>query len=778
MMEDDQEDQVRSRSSTTSGEDDNHSVCTSTTSIESSALLASTGHKLLPQFALRPKAKTLSKLHQQLQMHSGHRPTQSLSAVGSSSSSSSTSTASTSNTTTTPSFADRPFPAMLETRSSLLLTNRRLLSLEKLRNSKTFKFARTFCKWLNAKLDVRKVPPMSNLSHDLSDGTNLIQLMEIMGDASLGRYNRQPRMRVQKAENVNKALQFIQSRGVTLTNIGPEDVIDGNLKLILGLIWTLILRFTIADISEEGVNAKEGLLLWCQRKTRGYESVRVTDFSGSWQDGLALCALIHHHRPDLIDWDSLPKADRHTCTQMAFDIAANSLGIPQLLEISDLCDATKPDERSVMTYIAQYFHAFSSMDKTEVEARRVANFVENLKSIWTSMNDYERRVTELMEEIRSTIGSRLTSPLPFTYPLIKELAADFQKYKQTTKRDWVAQKNEVAGLLGNIVTKLRTYNLRTYVPPDGLKLTDLESFWKELLVTEAKRSRSINASIQEIKEGLRVRFADLANAFEHELHQYALELAALTGPLDEQLARAKEIQNTLGEEFSASLSRVKQAELDCLEANVEENDYTVYTADDLQFETDEVRKSAARKIAFVENQIISAGMTKLTPAQIEEFETTFRYFDKDEENKLGLPGFSAALASLGIVYSDSDTEHIHHQIAGRDGMVTFESFVGFLVQITEDTTSPDQVRESFRGIAGDKPFLTELDLRHALVPQSAIDYLLEAMPPFSSSSSSSSPNHKSNDLPSSSPDLNTPPSSSAPLTFDYELFLSQLFEFD
>ncbi|KAH9457365.1 hypothetical protein Pst134EA_021248 [Puccinia striiformis f. sp. tritici] len=778
MMEDDQEDQVRSRSSTTSGEDDNHSVCTSTTSIESSALLASTGHKLLPQFALRPKAKTLSKLHQQLQMHSGHRPTQSLSAVGSSSSSSSTSTASTSNTTTTPSFADRPFPAYA---GNSVVTSTYKPPTTIARETTEFEDvqARTFCKWLNAKLDVRKVPPMSNLSHDLSDGTNLIQLMEIMGDASLGRYNRQPRMRVQKAENVNKALQFIQSRGVTLTNIGPEDVIDGNLKLILGLIWTLILRFTIADISEEGVNAKEGLLLWCQRKTRGYESVRVTDFSGSWQDGLALCALIHHHRPDLIDWDSLPKADRHTCTQMAFDIAANSLGIPQLLEISDLCDATKPDERSVMTYIAQYFHAFSSMDKTEVEARRVANFVENLKSIWTSMNDYERRVTELMDEIRSTIGSRLTSPLPFTYPLIKELAADFQKYKQTTKRDWVAQKNEVAGLLGNIVTKLRTYNLRTYVPPDGLKLTDLESFWKELLVTEAKRSRSINASIQEIKEGLRVRFADLANAFEHELHQYALELAALTGPLDEQLARAKEIQNILGEEFSASLSRVKQAELDCLEANVEENDYTVYTADDLQFETDEVRKSAARKIAFVENQIISAGMTKLTPAQIEEFETTFRYFDKDEENKLGLPGFSAALASLGIVYSDSDTEHIHHQIAGRDGMVTFESFVGFLVQITEDTTSPDQVRESFRGIAGDKPFLTELDLRHALVPQSAIDYLLEAMPPFSSSSSSSSsPNRKSNDLPSSSPDLNTPPSSSAPLTFDYELFLSQLFEFD
>lgn len=86
------------------------------------------------------------------------------------------------------------------------------------------------------------------------------------GDTSLGRYNRNPRMKVQMAENVNMALGFISSRGVRLTNIGPEgidllfassitqtsvkwlDIVGGNLKLILGMIWTIILRFSIADI--------------------------------------------------------------------------------------------------------------------------------------------------------------------------------------------------------------------------------------------------------------------------------------------------------------------------------------------------------------------------------------------------------------------------------------------------------------------------------------------------------------------------------------------------
>lgn len=116
----------------------------------------------------------------------------------------------------------------------------------------------------------------------------LIHLLEVLGNECLGRYASKPKMRVQRFENVNKALDFVKARGIQMTNIGAEDVVDGNKKIILGLIWTLILRFTISDINEEGLTAKEGLLLWCQRKTACYEDVEVRDFSGSWNDGLAL----------------------------------------------------------------------------------------------------------------------------------------------------------------------------------------------------------------------------------------------------------------------------------------------------------------------------------------------------------------------------------------------------------------------------------------------------------------------------------------------------------
>ena len=75
-----------------------------------------------------------------------------------------------------------------------------------------------------------------------------------------------------------KALDFIASKGVKLVSIGAEEIVDGNVKMTLGMIWTIILRFAIQDISVEEMTAKEGLLLWCQRKTAPYKNVNVQNF--------------------------------------------------------------------------------------------------------------------------------------------------------------------------------------------------------------------------------------------------------------------------------------------------------------------------------------------------------------------------------------------------------------------------------------------------------------------------------------------------------------------
>ena len=101
-------------------------------------------------------------------------------------------------------------------------------------------------------------------------------------------------------------------------------------------------------------------------------------------------------------------------------------------------------------------------------------------------------------------------------------------------------------------------------------------------------------------------------------------------------------------------------------------------------------------------QVVSRNVTNVTPAQLEQFESTFRYFDRDETNTLAHSELTAALASLGIVYSDEDMDIIYDQLLQDYGNVTYEAFINLLVDIMEDQTSPAQLRESFRGIAADK----------------------------------------------------------------------------
>ncbi|KAB5558090.1 hypothetical protein GE09DRAFT_1237324 [Coniochaeta sp. 2T2.1] len=585
---------------------------------------------------------------------------------------------------------------------------------------------KTFTKWLNTKIEARSLE-VKDLVKDLSDGVMLIHLLECLSNESLGRYAAKPKLRVQRFENANIALDFIKSRGIQMTNIGAEDVVDGNRKIILGLIWTLILRFTINDINEEGMTAKEGLLLWCQRKTACYDEVDVRDFSASWNDGLAFCALLDIHRPDLIDYDALDKTDHRGNMQMAFDIAHKEIGIPKLLDVEDVCDVAKPDERSLMTYIAYWFHAFSQMEKVENAGRRVEKFVNNMQGAWEMQSAYERRMAELLKAVRTQIVKWQEARFEGTYVDAKKQATEFSAYKRGKKRDWVAEKSDLATLLGNIKTKLGTYRLRPYEPPAELRLEVMDQAWADMAKAEMTRGQLINETIRDIKNGLRKSFADKANDFALALNTMQLAISGLEGDVEDQLHHVRKLSENLPP-LDAYLKTIEAVDAKCQEANIEENDFTTYTYDELCYELSLVKTSVSKKLAFLENQIVARNMTNLTPIQLEEFESVFRHFDRDDTNSLAELEFSAALASLGLVFSEDEMhEYFLSTSNGRD-RVTFEQFIRFMVEATEDQNTAEQVFQSFREVADGKPYVTEMDLRHSLVPDEVIDKLVEIIP--------------------------------------------------
>jgi len=116
---------------------------------------------------------------------------------------------------------------------------------------------------------------------------------------------------------------------------------------------------------------------------------------------LAFCALIHKHQPHLIDYDSLSKDNAASNLELAFSVA-EGLGIPRLLDVEDV-NVEKPDERSIMTQVSEYFHRFSAQNEKEVAARRAAKFLAFARQTQTLQTDYEAGARELLRWIQESI---------------------------------------------------------------------------------------------------------------------------------------------------------------------------------------------------------------------------------------------------------------------------------------------------------------------------------------------------------------------------------------
>lgn len=413
--------------------------------------------------------------------------------------------------------------------------------------------------------------------------------------------------------------------------------------------------------------------------------------------------------------------------QLAFNIASKEIGIPDLLDVDDVCDVAKPDERSLMTYIAYWFHAFSQMERVENAGRRVEKFVTNMQGAWGMQNAFEDRMKKLLDEIRNQQQEWATATFTGTYLDAKDQSNQFSFYKTSLKRKWVAEKSDLAALLGNIKTKMSTYKLRPYEPPENLRLDVLDREWASLVQAEKDRSQLINETIRDIKNALRRSFADKANDFAHTLNTLSLAISGLEGEIDDQYNHVQRLNSNLPP-LDAFLSTLSSLEQQCAEANIEENDFTTYTFDELSYELSLVKSSVAKKLSFLENQLVARNMTNLTPIQLEEFESVFRHFDRDASNSLQEIEFSAALASLGLVYDDGEMHSVFREVSDGKSSVGFEQFIRFMVSVTEDQNTAEQVFQSFREVADGKPYVTELDLRHSLIPDELVEDLLHSMP--------------------------------------------------
>ncbi|VDM98811.1 unnamed protein product [Thelazia callipaeda] len=337
---------------------------------------------------------------------------------------------------------------------------------------------KTFTAWCNSHL--RKAgTSIEVIEEDFRNGLKLMLLLEVISGEALPRPDR-GKMRFHKIANVNKALEYIESKGVKLVSIGAEEIVDGNVKMTLGLIWTIILRFAIQDINVEELSARDGLLLWCQRKTAPYSNVNVQNFHTSWKDGLAFCALIHRHRPELIDYSKLHKGDPLHNLNLAFDVAEKCLDIPRMLDAEDLIHSQKPDEKSVMTYVSCFYHAFRGGQQAETAAHRINRVLKVNQENERMMEDYESMASDLLAWIRRWMPWLANRSSNESLDTIRRKLDDFRNYRRREKPPRVEEKGNLETLFNTLQTKLRLSNRPAFLPTEGHLIKDINSAWRGL----------------------------------------------------------------------------------------------------------------------------------------------------------------------------------------------------------------------------------------------------------------------------------------------------------
>ncbi|XP_045566332.1 dystonin isoform X31 [Salmo salar] len=379
---------------------------------------------------------------------------------------------------------------------------------------------KTFTKWINQHLlKVRK--HVNDLYEDLRDGHNLISLLEVLTGQSLPRERdflktlrlvssaeacaveqhgheqdddkgprEKGRMRFHRLQNVQIALDFLKRRQVKLVNIRNDDITDGNPKLTLGLIWTIILHFQISEIhvcgESEDMTAKERLLMWSQQMTEGYVGVRCDNFTSSWRDGRLFNAIIHKYRPDLVDMARVSGQTSRSNLEQAFSVAER-LGVARLLDPEDV-DVQTPDEKSVITYVSTLYDVFP----------KVPDGVDgiNANDVDIKWVEYQNMVNYLSQWLKHNVAVMSDRAFPNNPVELKALYTQYLQFKENEIPLKETEKSKIKHLYKMLEVWIEFGRIQL---PQGYHPNDVEKEWGKLIVAMLEREKSLRPEVDRLE---------------------------------------------------------------------------------------------------------------------------------------------------------------------------------------------------------------------------------------------------------------------------------------
>lgn len=352
---------------------------------------------------------------------------------------------------------------------------------------------KTFTKWVNTHLvkAYGATAAINNVLEDWETGINLIRLIYTLykeNEKNPDQRVAMPKLtdketlaktRIQKVTNLNTALEMMKKAGVTMRGVGAENLVDHADKdkpVILGMVFTIILDYASRGFGGAASEVKRALLEWVNKKTMNYENVNppgVKGFTKDWCSGLAWCALIHKHRPDLLDYEACLTQSNADNLELAFSVADEKLGIPRLLDVED-CGADNIDEKSVITYTMEYFFRFASEGQKEAAAAQAAEWLKFLRGVYKQQNDYERRARELLNWTKASRATWENYDFGDSIEQASRAFNDLRSFVVDAKPPREGEKMDLEALFAEIQTTLKVNGMAPYAPPGDVEPERIE----------------------------------------------------------------------------------------------------------------------------------------------------------------------------------------------------------------------------------------------------------------------------------------------------------------
>ncbi|XP_041279459.1 utrophin isoform X4 [Onychostruthus taczanowskii] len=437
---------------------------------------------------------------------------------------------------------------------------------------------KTFTKWINARFSKSGKAPVKDMFTDLKDGRKLLDLLEGLTGKPLPK--ERGSTRVHALNNVNRVLQVLHQNNVELVNIGGTDIVDGNHKLTLGLLWSIILHWQVKDVMKnimsdlQQTNSEKILLSWVRQSTRPYSQVNVLNFTTSWTDGLAFNAVIHRHKPELFSWDKVIKMSPVERLENAFNIAKNHLGIEKLLDPEDVA-VQLPDKKSIIMYLTSLF---------EVLPKQVT--MEDIREVETLPRRYKQECEDGEFSVQQTVSleedqdsSRAETPSTVTevdmdldsYQVAleevltwllsaedafreqEEISGDVEEVKEqfSTHEGFMMELTAHQSSVGNVLQAGNQLVAQGNLSPEEEfeiqeQMLLLNSRWEELRVESMDRQSRLHDMLMELQKQQLQQLSDWLTVTEERIQKMESQLLAEDlESLQKQLEEHKSLQSDL-----------------------------------------------------------------------------------------------------------------------------------------------------------------------------------------------------------------------------------------